>query len=312
MFGLFNNKKEEPASPGLTTLLQETQERWFTFLGKLETRMEELGTAALPELREALAADTDPYKRTFLKMQSGVNGQFENIRQKAYDTYDQQVNGLYDQLSNEIPVLHPAHNQLMDFRNSCSDRYHQQFDSKYHYWRDQIQATSRRDLETEYRQILDEFEQVKNQFTCSQCGAPIAIQKIFFISTYLPCPSCQTQNSFEPGSQARQLQFIARDLAEQRTAHLHTAYEKENALEREYYHEAHTLKLSTIHEHDKKILAQKEAEMAAIEARRQESIRRTPELYRQYLRAMYDELNLILPDLKDHHEKMYQNQMNGQ
>lgn len=308
MFGLFNKQKDDEAIPEWYSELQESQERWFSFLEKLEAKMEEFATAAIPELKEILQTDDDLYKRTFHKVYSGVNGQLSNIREKARDTYEEKIIAVYQNYNSQISVLSKHHNLVSDFRTACSDR-HNDFEDKYEYWRKQIEKTQERDLEIEYQKILNEFESIKNKFSCKQCGGNIEIEKIFLIETYISCPYCQTQNTFAPSTQGRNLQNIARGLAEQRTAHLHEAFEIENNKERDLYHQRHELSLSTIHQSDKKILSEIKAKMDELEEHRQFAIQNAPKLYQVYLRAMYDELNKITPDLKEHNEKMYQNQL---
>ena len=308
MFDFLKNK--EVVSPQWLSEISQTQERWFSFLEKLEVKLEELCSAAIPELKEMLHSDDDTFQRTFYKVQSGINGQLENIRKKAYDTYDEKVNDVYYSLSKNISTLSPDQSLLDDFRTACSDRYHQEFEEKLYYWQNEIEKACKKDLEPEYQKIMEEYESIKNKFTCKQCGSPIAIKQIFFISTYIECPACNTQNTFEPSTQARGLQNIANELAEQRTKHLYDVFHVENNMERELYHQKHTLGLSTIHEKDKKILAEKEQQMEALEKRRQQAITEAPKLYQQYLRAKYDELNAITPDFKEHNEAMYQNQIN--
>jgi hypothetical protein len=92
------------------------------------------------------------------------------------------------------------------------------------------------------------------------------VEQAFFISVHLACPACATQNTFDPGSEARGLPFIARDLAEKRAAPLYEVYQNGG---------------------------------------------RTGELFRNYLRARYDELNRMLPGLKEHHEKRYHIETQG-
>ena len=62
MFGLFNTQKDEESIPEWYSQLQESQERWFSFLEKLEAKMEEFAIAAIPELKEILQSDDDIYK----------------------------------------------------------------------------------------------------------------------------------------------------------------------------------------------------------------------------------------------------------
>lgn len=307
MFGLFNKNKEENV-PEWYPQLQESKERWFAFLEKLEAKMEELATAAIPELKQILQDDDDLYKRTFHKVYSGVNGQLNNIRTKAQDTYEEKINNLYYNLNSQISVLSKYHNVLSDFRISCSDRYND-FDHKYDYWRKQIERTQERDLEIEYQKILSEFETIKDKFSCTQCGGNLTIDKIFLIETYVSCPYCKTQNTFTPSTLGRNLQNIARELAEQRTAHLQEEFQNEVDKERELYQEHHQFSLSTIHESNKKVLNEIHSKMKDLEEQRQFAIQNAPKLRQIYLRAMYDEWNKITPDLKEHNEKMYLNQL---
>lgn len=311
MFGLFNKSKDkenENVYPEWYAELQESQQRWFSFLEKLEAKMEEFATAAIPELKEILQSDDDLYKRTFHRVYSGVNGQLNNIREKARETYDEKILNVYYNYNSQISVLSKHHDLVSDFRNACSDRY-EEFENKYDYWQKQIEKTQERDLETEYQKILHEYEAIKNKFNCTQCGGNIEIEKIFLIETYISCPYCKTQNTFAPSTQARNLQNIARGLAEQRTAHLYEEFETENNKERELYHQRHELNLSKIHENDKKVLSEIQTKMNELEEQRQFVIKNAPKLHQIYLRAMYDEWNKITPDLKEHNEKMYQNQL---
>lgn len=308
MFGLFNTQKDEESIPEWYSQLQESQERWFSFLEKLEVKMEEFATAAIPELKEILQSDDDLYKRTFQRVYSGVNGQLSNVRKKASDTYDEKILDLYYSFNSQVSVLSKHHNLVSDFRTFCSDRYND-FDNKYDYWRKQIEKTQERDLEIEYQKIVNEYEAIKNKFNCTQCGGNIEIEKIFFIETYISCPNCKTQNTFAPSTQARNLQNIARGLAEQRTAYLYNEFETENNKERELYHQRHELSLSKIRVSDKTILNEIQAKMDDLEEQRQFVIKNAPKLHQIYLRAMYDEWNKITPDLKEHNEKMYKNQL---
>lgn len=310
MFGFNKQKDEETEIPEWNAELQQSKERWFTFSEKLEAKMEELATAAIPELKQLLEEDEDLYKRTFHRVLAGVNGQLNNIREKARDTYEQKINSLYYDLKSQVSVLSKHHGLLSDFRSICSNR-HNEFERKFEYWSNQIEKTQERDLEIEYQKILSEFEAIKDKFSCRQCGGNITIDKIFLIETYIPCPYCKSQNTFAPSTQARMLQNIAQGLAEQRTVHLYEAFQTENNKERELYHQRHELSLSKIHEKDGKILNEINTKMDQLENDRQHVIDNAPKLYQVYVRAMYDEWNKITPDLKEHNEKMYQSHYNG-
>jgi RNA polymerase-binding transcription factor DksA len=303
MFGLFKDKEEEQA-PEWLPLIKENQERFFVFIDKLEDKMKELCEAAIPELKTTFETDEDLYKRAYGRLLSGIKGQLENIRKKVYDVYDEKVIDVMQDLKSSVSISSPYHDQLYDFRNACSDK-NNAFDEKYRTWLDALNETAEQDLEIKYQEILTEFEAIKNKFACKQCGSNITIEKIFFISTYLTCPSCQTQNTFEPSTQAKGLESLGRSLAEQRTAHLLQAYEAEKAMERTLYHERHTLSLSRINEDDKKEVERLNQKMTELESQRQAAIKNAPGLYEIYLRAMFDEWNKIVPDLAVENEKFY-------
>jgi len=305
---MFGFGKKETAPDWLATV-QETEQRWFTFLDKLEARMAELCEAAIPELQQMMATDDDQFKRTYLKVKAGINGQLENIRQKAYDAYDEKILSVYRNISDGVSAFSPYHDVISDFRDRCSDRYHQQFDQTYNTWWDKIAQTEQEDLEIKYNAILADYKATKNDFHCSQCGGNITIEKIYFITTHLACPHCNTQNTFEPCTQARSLEHIARSLAEQRTAHLLQAYNDELSRERDLYHQRHILHLSMIHDKIKDVITQKKQHEAELENKRQASIKSAPQLYEIYLREMFNEWNKIVPDIAEHNERFYQSQL---
>lgn len=292
-------------NPGWVQNLDETKKRWFVFLEKLERKMEELCAEAIPELKEVFANDEDTGKRTFNKVFSGVKGQLENIHRKAYDTYEEKILGEYYALDRIISPLDAGYRYLNNFRNECSERYHNDFDKKLSFWQNQLDATKERDLEVEYQKVLQEYESIKHKFTCKQCGATLTIDKIFFIDVYITCPACRTQNTFQPSSAARMVQHFSRDLAHQRTASLYEAFAIENGKERKYYHQIHDLKLKNTFTPNDNVKQQIEQ----LEKERLASIENAPKLHAVYLRALYDEMNKITPDLKEHNEIMYENEM---
>lgn len=192
-------------------VIRQTQERWFVFLEKLEARMDEMCTAAVPELKKVFEEDTDPYKRAHGRMLAGLLGQLNQMRDKANEVREEKIFGL----------LHVSYT----FQAACYQR-HQEFEERLHHYTDMLKdAAGQQDLESFYREQLEAFERIRDQFTCKQCGGKITIPKMFFIATYVTCPYCQTQNTFMPSSGAQLMLHQARSLAEQRTAHLLKAYE---------------------------------------------------------------------------------------
>ncbi len=302
--GLFSSTQE--THPEWISQFQDIKERMFVFFDKLEIKMKELCDVAIPELNETHRTDDDMYKRSYGRMLSGIKGQIQNIRDKARTTYEEKVTDFYRQIDNEISVQSPHHNTLMDFRNDIADRYNA-FEDIANQWNDDLDATGVEDLEIKYKAILDEFDAIKDKFACKQCGGGITIEKIFFINAFITCSHCQTQNTFEPSTQAMTLPYLGRALAEQRTEHLKKVYEDEVSMERTLYHERHKIDIGHFDDDNKQAVADKNRKLEALTQQRLAVIKNAPILYKQYLRAMFDEWNKITPDLAAENNKTHDN-----
>jgi hypothetical protein len=264
MFGLFEKKYN---NPGLVENIRETQERWFTFLDKLENRMAEMCSAAVPELQAVFNQDADHYKRAHGHMLLGLQGQINQMRDKANEVREDSIMAFVRTKTEELPAItisagYLYHTMIYDFQRACFDRYHTFDDKLNHYLTLLKNAAGEQDLEAAYQEQLAAFENSRDKFSCKQCGGNIPISKMFFIATYINCPFCQTQNMFMPSTEVQLVMHQARSLAEQRTAHLLKQYE--------------------------------------------ESRPKNSGLYQLYLRSMFDEWNKIVPDMAAENEKFYQ------
>lgn len=291
---MFGYSKNNNAS--VLNEMQQTKERFFVFIEKLEEKLKEFAEASIPELIEMNNTDTDEFKRSYHRMKAAVLGQLESIIKKARNTKEEKIT--------YFPYSEKNSNAYYQFRNDCYAKY-QALDDLYDNYRNQIENTLSEDYEAKYQKILDEYESIKDKFKCSQCSSPIAIDKIYFTTTYISCPSCQTKNTFEPSSQAKMLEHLGRSLAEQRTRHLLKEHDEIPEKSQQLYLKRHELTLSLIHEKDKTVIAQKEKQMQELEKQRMELEQKAPALYQKYLRAMFDEWNKINPELQEEHEKFY-------
>ncbi len=294
MFDIFkkstNNTNENIA---LEQEMIETQVRFFTFIDKLETKLIEFAEASLPELTDLGNNDIDEYKRGYQKMKAAVIGQIDSIRKKAYDVKEEKI----------LPFQGRTDSYYI-FRNECYEKY-DKLEKLCNHYRNRVENTYTEDYEAAYEAILTEHTNIKNKFFCSQCGSNILIDKIYFTTTYLSCSACQTQNTFEPSSQAKSLEHLGRSLAEQRTKHLLDEHNELPNKMQELYLEKHHLEISLHTEKDKKIIEQKQAQISQIEAQQKVLETKKPQLYQTYLRAMFDEWNKINPALTQEHEKFY-------
>ncbi|MDR6967318.1 DNA-directed RNA polymerase subunit RPC12/RpoP [Flavobacterium arsenatis] len=297
--GFFSNHQENNQLSVVKTEMNEIKERFFSFIEKLEQKTTDFITEAIPELVELNETDTDEYKAGYHRLKSAVLGQLQNIQQKASDIKEEKVTNFC------LPAdSHDLRKLYLDFRSECYERYNK-LDELLSQSRQQIEDTHQEDYEIKYQKIIDEFEATKNNFRCMQCGSPILLTKIYFTTTYISCPSCQTRNTFEPSTQAKQLEHIGRSLAEQRTNHLLKEYSVMPEKIQSLYLQKHKLKLSLMREKDKIIIENTKKKIGELELSKQELEHLQPILYQKYLRAMFDEWNKINPDLAEEHEKFY-------
>ena len=297
--GFFGNKSSSNQLAEIKKEMEETKVRFFAFIEKLEQKVKEFTESSLPELAEMNQSDTDEYKRGYQRLKAAVIGQLDNIQQKALDVKNEKVKNF--ELTDDS---HEISNIYYNFRNECYERYNE-LEELISQSKEQINETYSEDFEAKYQKIIDEFETTKNNFNCSQCSSPIEISKIFFTTTYITCPSCQTKNTFEPSTQTKQLEHIGRSLAEQRTKHLLKEFEAMPDKAHELYLQIHDLKLDLINEKNKTTIEKTNNKIKELENEKRLLEQQQPIKYEQYLRAMFDEWNKINPLLKEEHERFY-------
>lgn len=279
--------------------MEEIKQRFFLFIGKLEEKLKVFAEEAIVALSELNAQDTDEYKREYDRMKMAVIGQLESIRKKANEVQTEKVTHfIYPAEDRELAIAY------YDFRDACYERL-ALLDELAAQYLAKIEATATIDYELQYQQIVTEFETIKHNFRCVQCGSPIVIDQLYFTTIYLSCPSCQTQNTFEPSSQAKQLEQLGRSLAEQRTQHLLADYAAIPAKTHDLYQAAQALKHSLMEEKEPTVFAQKMAEIQKLLQEKEELESQAPLLYQRYLRAMFNEWNQINPALTAEHEKFH-------
>lgn len=246
---LFNfNKKNDTTntSTSKTPLVLRLE----TFLDKLHQRAEEIYTEIRATAQSIADADNDPFKRSFLQFKSGMIAQFTAIMQKGSNTYQAEVipKASTTELIKLSQMFNEWHLSVLNMMTSAFDQ------------------VSERDLEKEYTEIMTAYGYNKDRFHCKQCGGKLEISSFYFTATYVACPYCRTQNTFDPGSKVRMLEHLARPLAELRCKALYEKY-------RQY-----------------------RSDFGAQNAK---------EKYREYLQALINEMDNILPGMESQHRNFY-------
>ena len=86
-----NDYEEENSYPLSKKEMEETKARFFSFIEKLEQKVEEFSASSLPELVEMNQTDTDEYKRSYQRMKAAVIGQLDNMQQKALEVKNEKI-----------------------------------------------------------------------------------------------------------------------------------------------------------------------------------------------------------------------------
>lgn len=199
------------------TDLENLKTRFEVFTAKLLEKATELEHEATSSVQEIYDEDPDHYKRAYGQFKLGIEGQFKTLITKANEIFDQQIMPLRKstRYPNNSEWFLEVRNRLIFFENAVQHKTKSVFNS--------VILISN---EVYLQNILDEYEAIKDAFNCSQCGANLTIDQIYFVSTYITCPFCQTQNTFVPGSRMKELEGLSRDLAEERLKSIENKYVK--------------------------------------------------------------------------------------
>lgn len=203
--------------------MKDLEQRFRVFIEKLTERAESLAEETRDAIQEIYDEDADPYKRSFGNFLMGVKGQFNGIIDKAEEVFKQQIKP-------HAPSFLKTQTPEGELQEQWFRKIHDDFEK----WKDKMRdlaesienQVKKPSAEEKLREIVEEYNAVKDKFHCSQCGANLEIKELYFISTYITCPYCQTQNTFVPSDKMREFEFVAKDFAEEKTREEEKLYEK--------------------------------------------------------------------------------------
>ena len=203
--------------------MRDLEQRFRVFIEKLTERAESLAEETRGAIQEIYDEDADPYKRSFGNFLMGVKGQFKGIIDKAEEVFKQQIKPhALSFLKTQTP------------EGELQEEWFRKIHDDFEKWKDKMRdladsienQVKKPSAEEKLREIVEEYNAVKDKFHCSQCGANLEIKELYFISTYITCPYCQTQNTFIPSDKMREYEFVAKDFAEEKTKKEEEFYEK--------------------------------------------------------------------------------------
>lgn len=195
-------------------------QRWDTFLANIENRFHEQlsqAGAVLPSLLDLQDFSTSGFATAW----QGIESQMKELIAKIDDTWQEKVSPAFDEIKDaEEAAIEEAEGDLEAYHGKFYPVYYaaqdkgrglqHQLEKELHRYQVTTFAEAGRRLSAKAREILS------GNFSCSQCKAPLPVQQQFFRSYYHTCEYCQTVNTFEPGTIARNVEhFAVHPLAEE-------------------------------------------------------------------------------------------------
>lgn len=190
-------------------------DRFKSFLLKLEQRALELETETI----EAGQQINDLDEIRFIHFKAGITGQYETLKVKAKEIFKEQIEKksfsyYYSDKDVRTDDYMYSHDTKIYETSLLLDNFDDKIDSILGNIFSQVKAESSED---KLKKLLVEYETTKNNFCCTQCGATLKIEKIYFVSAYVTCEFCQTQNTFVPSTKISLLPDLVREIATEKT-----------------------------------------------------------------------------------------------
>lgn len=194
--------------------LDDLIERYKVFLSKLFLRAKEIEDETLQAGQEI--ADQDEIRLIHFK--SGIKNQFDSLTKKANDVFTDQIKekkiGTYFIGNDKF-----SESEAYDFNkkiNHASDLYEDFQDKIDAIFEDIFGKIKVLSPEKKLKEIINSYEIIKDNFNCTQCGSKLKLEKIYFVSAYITCEYCQSQNTFIPSMKMSLLPDLVREIANKR------------------------------------------------------------------------------------------------
>lgn len=171
---------------------REAIQRWDAFLAKLEQRHEETlaqaaeGCAMLLDLN---ALDPLPMSNAW----SGVESQLHELSEKVEQTFSEKVEPILEE-AEDWPALERERDKGIALQRAF-ERARQRAEIR-------VFADAARKI------LARAKENLARTFQCTQCRAPLPVSDRCFRSSHVPCPHCNTVNTFLPGTEVTSVEWF--------------------------------------------------------------------------------------------------------
>lgn len=220
--------------------LESLIDRFKAFLTKLENRALELET----ETVEAGQQINDFDEIRFIHFKAGITGQYDALKVKAKEVFKEQIyKKSFAYHYSEEDVRSDNYMSAYDAKVTETEALLDVFDDKIDSILENIFSKIKvESAEQKLQHLLDDYQINKNNFCCSQCGANLKIDQVYFVSAYVTCEFCQTQNTFVPSTKMSLLPDLVREVATEKTDVLEYPIPGNTILEKFLSNEKHARK----------------------------------------------------------------------
>ena len=218
--------------------LQGILERFKVFLAKLEQRALELEDETVQAAQEI--SDYDEIRYHHFRV--GIKGQYNELVKKAKEIFKTQIKKKSYRETSYYKEIHFDDN-VIAFERKINDAeiLLDDFEERIGLILENIfkkvkVLSPKQKLEV----LLEEYEETKEKFCCQQCGAKLKLNQVYFVSPYITCEFCQTQNTFIPSMRLSLLPDLVREIADQSTGDLEYPVKGNNLYEQFIRFEDHS------------------------------------------------------------------------
>jgi hypothetical protein len=204
-------------------------ERFKVFLKKLEDRALELEAETVEAAQEI--SDYDEIRYHHFKV--GIKGQYNELNKKAKQIFKEQIKKQslrqyadYDEIRFNDSVI--AYECKINHTEELLEKFEERIDAILKNIFDKVKVLSPKE---KLKQILADYEVTKESFCCQQCGAKLKLEQVYFVSAYITCEYCQTQNTFTPSMRLSLLPDLVREIARDSVGELEYPVNGKNTFE---------------------------------------------------------------------------------
>ncbi|CAM2894703.1 hypothetical protein ACSL103130_06450 [Actinomyces slackii] len=200
--------------------LQALSNRMTVYLDRMEARAREFGAQAKQTAAELQA--TDPNSVATFRME--IHRQIMFLHTKAERAYEQYISP-YEDLEDDDDL---SMDEFRVLRNLTEDIEHEvdSFEDRMDAVIEDIFAAGQANqTRQEWDRAIAEWRAAQSSFTCSQCGAPVALPELYHVAVYVTCGGCGSRVTFQPSEAMRAAPRWAEELADAECADLKRTYE---------------------------------------------------------------------------------------